>query len=531
MFLRGLNCRTTEDFVTDGVREQFLSNALYPQAVGGMTLGYEAVQANTSNRDAGVDPRLAGIHFKLNTAGNPAVFRLDLARVGSYVIRLAVGDAGTAQAEHYVRIRDTDSDVLVIAEPTGTNADEFIDATGVKRALVDWPSQNLPVTVDFVTQILRAIIGHLTGGGSVGNTTVAHLWVEEQLPDLESFGFNFRKDIGFVEDHHRGIFFTGSDNSSAPFVPLTYHGHPGFGIEISGARSTANMTAGYPGDPRIGGSIGQFNAGAIPIRVKLPSAGLWAVRIAYGGYWTTGDYRQMVEIWDGPKSTGTLLLSLDATQVISQNIPNTHVLDAGNNYITKAEWVAQDGGEIAYLTFATDEAYVYLGGTWGGGSSQLNHVGFSKLKSVDDITGASVADVQVIPTDVAEKTVVVTVQDAVEIIPAVLADSPIGVAVTEEGVTAVVEETTITAVIDERPEAIVVDRTTLVDDVGGGVTYIGKAAPGSATSAAVWQLSRLTEGQIFDTGDDVKVEWADKGDGPNANFDKVWDDRLTYAYG
>lgn len=60
-----------------------------------------------------------------------------------------------------------------------------------------------------------------------------------------------------------------------------------------------------------------------------------------------------------------------------------------------------------------------------------------------------------------------------------------------------------------------------VDDVGGGVTYIGEADPGEAASAATWRIKRLTE-----TGPDIVIAWAD-GD---ANFNNVWNDRLGLSY-
>lgn len=56
-----------------------------------------------------------------------------------------------------------------------------------------------------------------------------------------------------------------------------------------------------------------------------------------------------------------------------------------------------------------------------------------------------------------------------------------------------------------------------IDDVGGGVSYVGKAAPGTATSSAAWLVSRLTE-----VGDDLTIEWAPE--------DSVWDDRLSLTY-
>lgn len=60
-----------------------------------------------------------------------------------------------------------------------------------------------------------------------------------------------------------------------------------------------------------------------------------------------------------------------------------------------------------------------------------------------------------------------------------------------------------------------------LDDVGGGISYVGEADPGTTSSSALWRIKRLTE-----TGPDVVVEWAD---GTNA-FTKEWDERLTYTY-
>lgn len=62
---------------------------------------------------------------------------------------------------------------------------------------------------------------------------------------------------------------------------------------------------------------------------------------------------------------------------------------------------------------------------------------------------------------------------------------------------------------------------TELDDVGGGVTYVGSADPGTATSAASWRIKRITE-----TGADISIEFAD-GD---AFFDNVWDNRASLSY-
>lgn len=55
----------------------------------------------------------------------------------------------------------------------------------------------------------------------------------------------------------------------------------------------------------------------------------------------------------------------------------------------------------------------------------------------------------------------------------------------------------------------------------GSTTYIGKAVVGSSESSAVWRIKRLVE-----TGPDMAITFAD-GD---ANFNNIWNDRLTITY-
>lgn len=60
------------------------------------------------------------------------------------------------------------------------------------------------------------------------------------------------------------------------------------------------------------------------------------------------------------------------------------------------------------------------------------------------------------------------------------------------------------------------------DDAGSSVTYIGKASPGTATSAASWQISKLDES----SSPDFTLLYADG----NANFDNIWDNRASLSY-
>lgn len=62
------------------------------------------------------------------------------------------------------------------------------------------------------------------------------------------------------------------------------------------------------------------------------------------------------------------------------------------------------------------------------------------------------------------------------------------------------------------PLSIQVDNT-------GTYTYVGRADPGSATSAAVWQVSRTTNAS-------GAVLWSN-GD---CQFNKIWDNRAGASY-
>ncbi len=54
------------------------------------------------------------------------------------------------------------------------------------------------------------------------------------------------------------------------------------------------------------------------------------------------------------------------------------------------------------------------------------------------------------------------------------------------------------------------------------IVYVGEAFPGSATSAAVWKMKRITSAST----DNAVVVFADG----NQAYDNIWDDRETLTY-
>ena len=60
----------------------------------------------------------------------------------------------------------------------------------------------------------------------------------------------------------------------------------------------------------------------------------------------------------------------------------------------------------------------------------------------------------------------------------------------------------------------------VVDSVTDTTFYLGKAAPGTATNSASWQIIKIDESA------GTVTTWADG----NIDFDNVWDDRQSLSY-
>lgn len=79
--------------------------------------------------------------------------------------------------------------------------------------------------------------------------------------------------------------------------------------------------------------------------------------------------------------------------------------------------------------------------------------------------------------------------------------------------------------VNENGEALVATGEGVItnyDAVSSTLAYVGKRAPGTASSEAAWQIKRLT----FNSAGDVTIEVADG----NLNYDNVWDNRASLIY-
>lgn len=179
-FAAAINFRSTSGFVTDDAGQTYcITDAgglgeLYPINRGGLTFGWlsSGPYPEGRNRDSGIDPRFAGIHF----VGAPTqrTFQLDLPSTGNYAIRLSFGDAGNNDQTVYFELYD-DTNLLTSQGETLVLGGRYMDATGVVRTSIsDWISNNSAYTAAFTSTKLLLKIGFSSGSNF---TTLTHLSV------------------------------------------------------------------------------------------------------------------------------------------------------------------------------------------------------------------------------------------------------------------------------------------------------------------------------------------------------------------
>ena len=87
----------------------------------------------------------------------------------------------------------------------------------------------------------------------------------------------------------------------------------------------------------------------------------------------------------------------------------------------------------------------------------------------------------------------------------------------------IVDPTTGDVVLD--PRAVGLKSRFEEDSVTQDVFYSGKAEMGALTSAAVWQIKRITITEVANITS-IDTDWADG----NGSFDNIWDNREALSY-
>src|SRR5882762_8877695 len=166
------NFRATAGYVVDGTGETYVTAGdVYPTVRGGFTFGWDAPVDN-ADRDSSLDRRLAGINFRNNT-GAQNIFRVDLPTLGTYDIRLSLGDPVFGASYLYAQFLENGAVFLTIDDTNGEIAGHVDDATGVDRTTAVWLTGNVAITRLFTSTIFAMRIG--SPMAQAGATTVTHL--------------------------------------------------------------------------------------------------------------------------------------------------------------------------------------------------------------------------------------------------------------------------------------------------------------------------------------------------------------------
>src|SRR5208337_1925549 len=175
---QGFDFRNTASFVMDPSGDtDVLSTTAYPTTVNGVTFGWmktSPVQAR--DRNANLDPRLAGIDFVSNNS--PATFYVDLPSAGIYNLSLSMGDASVSQCWTQCQVQFLDGST-VLATVTGgpTKAGFFYDAKGNNWSAAAWPTSNVSQQVTLTGTRLTVVVG--TNSATGDYTPIAFLGVTQ----------------------------------------------------------------------------------------------------------------------------------------------------------------------------------------------------------------------------------------------------------------------------------------------------------------------------------------------------------------
>lgn len=176
----GFDFRATAPFVADPANTTYVgatgagAGEPYPVTRNGIAFGYTVQPGNTRDRDSGLDPRLAGIHF--SDSATVVRFRVDLPAPGTYTIDLALGDPGGGATQVQSTIYDNTTALAVIG-PLSPSTGQFVDATGaIRTSAADWVTNHQTTSLTFTTSTFFITLDR-------NLASIAHLTIASGPPD------------------------------------------------------------------------------------------------------------------------------------------------------------------------------------------------------------------------------------------------------------------------------------------------------------------------------------------------------------
>ncbi len=205
---QGFDFRNTQSLVTDPQGSTpVLATTAYPTTVGGITFGW----ANTylvqgRDRNANLDPRLAGINFVTN--GSPAAFYVDLPSPGTYNVSVALGDAGYQSCWMQCQIQFLDGSTVLSTLTVGpTNMGYFYDAAGNNWSASAWPAGSVSQQVTLTGTRLTMVVGTNKATGDC--TPIAFLGISGGT----ATGFQFLPSLAVAQGQQGSMTLTFTANS------------------------------------------------------------------------------------------------------------------------------------------------------------------------------------------------------------------------------------------------------------------------------------------------------------------------------
>ena len=257
----GFDFRNSAGYVTDPPGDSYvLSTTAYPTKSNGVTFGWlKTSLVQSRDRNAKLDPRLAGINFAVN--GMPATFYVDLPSAGAYNLSLALGDAGYQACWVQCQIQFLDGNTVLATVTKGsTNMGYFYDAQGNNWSAAAWPTSNVSRQVTLAGTRLTVVVGTSKPAGD--STPIAFLGVA-QVSGSPNFAISASPSSLTIQQGNQG----------SSTITTTISG--GFSSAIS------LSAAGVPS-----GTTVSFNPNPIP----APGAGSSSMTITVGGSTPVGTY-------------------------------------------------------------------------------------------------------------------------------------------------------------------------------------------------------------------------------------------------
>ena len=323
-FQQGFDFRNTSTFVTDPSGDTYvLSTTAYPTKGSGVTYGWvntSPVQAR--DRDAQLDPRLAGINYATN--GSPATFYVDLPSAGTYNLSLAMGDAGYQQCYSRCQIQFFDGNTLLATVAGGrTLIGYFYDATVEKWPAAQWPSNNLSQQVTLAGTRLTVVVGLSQSNGDI--TPLAFLGVT-QVSGSPNFAISASPASLSIQQGNQGT----------SKLTTTISGGFNGAITLSASGLPSGATVNFAPNPIMAPGAGNSNM-TISVRSGTPT-GTYPITVTGSG--------------GGIQQNTTVILTVTAggwQQGFDFRNTSTYVTDpAGDTYVLSTTAYPTKGSGVTY---------------------------------------------------------------------------------------------------------------------------------------------------------------------------------------